>query len=280
MSSRVSGPQQVTKTKVYPGDAKILDEYLSVGERTRKPFDEVWLFSGGGDLGEGIATAKVLRQHHATVRVPKGAYCISSCTVLFMGGYFRYVDDGATYRVHSGSMVLEGAAGDPDEHMASALIADANKNPDEAFGNYAALQQLRQRKLARTLERLFQNTLLIPFNTSLPDDDASFEAWAKSDRPHLAYTDDNDPQRIADVKRYKAEGPACLQDIAMRIERDAMAHAIEDVRAILPSLGKRAGPALDMVSAMYMTSIKETSALSHETMLKMGYITDDALLQQ
>jgi hypothetical protein len=54
-----------------------------------------------------------------------------------------------------------------------------------------------------------------------------------------------------------------------------MAAAIADMQAIQPSLGKRAGPAIDMVSAMYMTSIKETSALSHETMLKMGYITED-----
>jgi hypothetical protein len=114
---------------------------------------------------------------------------------------------------------------------------------------------------------------------ALPDDDADFAEWAKSNPPHLAYTDPGNPQRAADVRRYKVEGPACIQDIAMRIERDAMAQAISEVRDILPSLGKRAEPALSMVSAMYMTSIKETSDLSQETMLKMGYTTDDVVLQ-
>ncbi len=278
--SAVSGPQQVSRTKAYPGDARVLNEWLSSKEKTGNPYDEVWLYSGGGDLNEGIAMAKILRQHHATVRVPKGVYCISSCTVIFMGGYFRYVDDGASYRVHSGSTVLEGAAAKPDESIAAHLIAKASKDPDQAFSEFATIQQVRERKLARVLERLFQNTLLIPFKTYLPDDDDVFEAWATTSPPHLAYVDSGNRQRAADVKRFKAEGPACVQDIAMRIERDAMAQAIKDVRAILPSLGKRADYALDMVSTMYMTSIKETSDLSLVTLRKMGYITDDNIPQQ
>ena len=196
-----------------------------------------------------------------------------------MGGYFRYVDSGASYRVHSGSMVLKGTADNPDDSMAATLIVEARKNPDQAFSDYATLEQVEERKLARILERLFQNTLLIPFHILLPDNDADFAAWAKTNPPHLAYIDPDNPQRAADVRRYKVEGPACIQDIAMRIERDAMAQAISDVRDILPSLGKRAEPALAMVSGMYMTSIKETSNLSQETMLKMGYTTDDVVLQ-
>lgn len=279
--SIVSGlKQDKNGNQLYAGDAWVLDKLLSKKEKTGKPYDEIWLFSGGGNLNEGIAAAKVLRQHHATVRVIKGAYCISSCTVIFMGGYFRYVDDGASYRVHSGSSVMEGTAEDPEKSPAAELIADVSKDPDRAFSDFAADEQAGQRQLARTLQRLFQNTLLIPFSMHLPDNDADFKLWAESNKPHLAYTDPGNPRRAADVQRYKAEGPACIQDIAMRIERDAMAHAIEDVRAILPTLGKRAEPALDMVSAMYMTSIKETSDLSQETMLRMGYITEDNILQQ
>jgi hypothetical protein len=267
----VEGPVK-TPVGMYPGDAKVMDQILTDQEKKGKPYEEVWLFSGGGNLNEGIETAKVLRRHHVAVRVPKGAMCVSSCTVIFMGGYLRYVD--GSYRVHSGSAVMEGTTGG-DESLIGIMIAEVRKDPDGAFKEYAELQQVSQRSLARQLQRLFQNTLLIPFNTYLPDDKASFENWAKSNPPHLAYLDPDNPQRAADVQRYKAEGAACLQDIAMRIERDAMTQAITDMQAILPSLGKRAAPALDMVSAMYMTSIKETSALSHETMLKMGYITED-----
>jgi hypothetical protein len=275
----VSGPQSVTETQRYPGDAAVLDRLLSAREQAGKPFDEVWLFSGGGDLDEGIASAKVLRQHHATVRVPSGAECISACTVIVMGGYFRYVETGASYRVHSGSMVSRGTADDPDKSWASTLIVEARNDPDKALSDFAIFEQVEERKMARILERLFQNTLLIPFRMALPDNDADFAKWAKSNPPHLAYTDPGNQQRAADVRRYKVEGPACIQDIAMRIERDAMAQAISEVRDILPSLGKRAEPALAMVSAMYMTSIKETSDLSQETMLKMGYTTDDVVLQ-
>jgi hypothetical protein len=267
----VEGPVK-TPVGMYPGDAKVMDANLTDQEKKGKPYEEVWLFSGGGSLNEGIEVAKVLRRHHVAVRVPKGAQCISSCTVIFMGGYLRYVD--GTYRVHSGSAVMEGTTSG-DESLIGILIAEVQKNPDEAFKEYAELQQVSQRSMARQLERLFQNTLLIPFNTYLPDDKASFEAWAKSNPPHLSYLDGDNPQRAADVQRYKTEGSACLQDIAMRIERDSMTAAISDMQAIQSNLGRRAGPAIDMVSAMYMTSIKETSALSHETMLKMGYITED-----
>jgi hypothetical protein len=265
----VEGPMK-TSVGMYPGDAKVLDQTLTAQEQKGHPYEEVWLFSFGGSLNEGIEVAKVLRRHHMTVRVPKGAQCISSCTVLFMGGYLRYVD--GTYRVHSGSAVMQGTTGDTP---IGGLIAEAQKDPDGTFKEIAEFEQIAQRSLARELERLFQNTLLIPFKTYLPDDKNSFDAWAKSNPPHLAYLDPGNPQRAADVQRYKTEGAACMQDIAMRIERDSMTAAIADMQAIQPSLGKRAGPAIDMVAAMYMTSIKETSALSHETLLKMGYITED-----
>jgi hypothetical protein len=270
----VSGP---SPEDGYPGDARALDQLLSTREKTGKPYDEVWLFSYGGMLEEGIETARVLRQHHATVRVRKGTSCISSCTVIFMGGYFRYVEEGASYRVHSGSSFSEGTIdkGAP----ASRLLVQAAKDPDKAFRNFAEEEQVSEREMAFRLQRLFQNTLLIPLGLRVSESEGEAERWAESNLPHWDYLDAQNQQRAADVQRFKAEGSACLQDIAMRMERDAMAQAIQDLRAILPSLGKRAGPALDMVSAMYMTSIKETSDLSHETMLRMGYITDDNVPQ-
>ena len=265
----VSGP---SPEDGYPGDARELDKLLSTKEQTGKPYDEVWLFSGGGNLYEGIMTAIVLRQHHATVRVVKGDLCISACTVIFMGGYFRFVDEGASYRVHSGSSFLSGTIG--NNTPASELLSQAAKDPDKAFRNFAKSEQVSEREMALRLERLFQNTLLIPLGLHLSESEDVFTNWAKSNPPHMDYLDAQNQQRAADVQRFKAEGSGCIQDIAMRIERNAMAQAIEDLRAILPNLGKRAGPALEMVSAMYMTSIKETSDLSHETMLRMGYITD------
>jgi hypothetical protein len=38
---------------------------------------------------------------------------------------------------------------------------------------------------------------------------------------------------------------------------------------------RRAGPALNMVETMYTVSIKETQSLSRETMLRMGFLTQE-----
>ena len=78
------------------GDAKILENILN-----RVAFDEIWLYSGGGNLDEGIAIGELFQRLQVTVRVPDKAYCVSACTIAFLGGFFRFIDEGASYEVHS-----------------------------------------------------------------------------------------------------------------------------------------------------------------------------------
>jgi hypothetical protein len=250
----------------YHGDAQELDNILTSGEQSGKPMQQVVLYSGGGNLNEGVKFGRVLRRHHATVRIIKGEYCISACTVAFMGGQFRLMDDGGEYRVHSGSMFLSGI---PDD-----VLASIHADPAAGFADLARYEQTTQRFLARQLQAHFQNGLLSSIGGKfVPEDDDLFLSWAKSDPPAESYTAPGSVQLKLDVARYKREGDACIQDIGMRLEREAMRNAIEDVRRLLPTLGRRAAPALTMVESMYMTSIKETSSLDRETMIQMGYLT-------
>lgn len=251
------------QTQFFEGDSGRLRAALYSRKAAGRLPDEVWLYSGGGDLNEGILIARLLRQFQLTVRVRAGTACISACTVAFMGGLFRFIDPGATYEVHSASRY----SGSVDPKLAAALASQP-----QAFQKLAHRQYVSARYTGRRLFALFQRTLLLPLGreNSVQENDQYFERWAlAAPSPHWYRSAAQDAARLG------LEGQAALQDILMRIERDAMAQTVADLRAMLPSLGRRAEPALRMLEAMYLTSIKETAILNPETLLRMGYVTKE-----
>lgn len=286
------------------GDAKIFAHQLA----SQPQVEEVWLYSGGGNLYEGILMGRMLRQQRMTVRVPSNSRvvaalaavgvrwpgdppryptirCVSACTVMFMGGLFRYVDEGSTYEVHSASAFQE-----LDESLAEALKEGGN------FREIADRRQKGAMRLAGQLLGLFQNTLVqsLPPNRRPPpcrqrglfervmtwelkpwcEDDEETARWAN--RFSAQYSD---AQQRADTERYASEGRACLQDILMRMEREGMKSAIRHLRERLADLGPRAEPALRMVEVMYEVSIQEVDVLPRETMYRMGYLTRELEIQ-
>ncbi len=238
------------------GDAEMVKRALQ-----KRSYKEVWLFSNGGSLDEGIGIANLFHQFQVTVRVPAGADCISSCTVAFMGGLFRFVDKGATYQVHSASDFLNGV---PDD-MSKRLRADT----EGELERFAADEQKDARELAKELFQVFQQGLLHPGMD--PANSARLNRWLKVEAPALTYIDS--PALSADVKGIRSEGDAAAQQILERIERDSMNSAIGELRAIVSELGPRANPALNMLSAMYSSRISDTNNVSPETLLGMGYVT-------
>jgi hypothetical protein len=66
----------------------------------RPGIKEVWLFSPGGSLQDGLEIGRIIRAHRIVTRVPNGARCISACNFMFMGGVLRYVGASATIEVH------------------------------------------------------------------------------------------------------------------------------------------------------------------------------------
>ena len=264
----------------------------------RGPFAEVWLLSGGGVLTAGIEFAVELRRRSMTVRVPNGArlrsvglvpastphgepltVCVSSCTVAFMGGRFRFVDiepgDEATYEVHAGSRVSWGNLDDPDVQRAiQQTTSDARTNLPGLLDQIAAGNHLT----ARRLFTLFQDTLWLTVKARIDVDDAELRARRHAlDQLDATFPGYGYPP--AEYQRDRAlleiEGDGALQDIVMRAERDSMAQALSRLERVMPSLGRRADAALAMVRAMYGTSaILETNRMPKETLIRMGYITE------
>lgn len=274
-----------------PGDVERLRQQWSRG-----PFAEVWLLSGGGMLDEGIGLANEFRSRGQAVRVPNArrlraaglvpavvngerrTNCVSSCTVAFMGGQLRFVDlepgDEATYQVHAASIV---AWNDLNARRTQESIAVVQKAATADLGRFATFLAADNRVTAQRLFALFQDTLWLVVKPRSQNDperlarDRALDAFAGIARPY--------PYPEAQAARDKAllelEGQAALQDILMRVERHSMMLAIEDLRGILPRLGRRAEAALAMLGAMYDTSsILETNRMPKETLLKMGYITE------
>jgi len=64
------------------------------------PFDELWLYSGGGSSQEGVEMGRLIRKRGLAVRIPRGAACFSACSMVFLGGALRAVDPGGYYGVH------------------------------------------------------------------------------------------------------------------------------------------------------------------------------------
>ena len=230
----------------------------------RSRIDEVWLISNGGNLDEGVKVGQVFREIQATVRVPKGFRCVSACTVAFLGGAFRIVDEGATYEVHAASAFLA----DADEFKENDVVKRLNFNAEEELARFALKQRDRTRYWAARLVPYFQEALL-PLGQRASST-SRLLGW-RDQSGSVAYASSQTMKDDAD--RIRREGLPAAQETLMRIERDSMRTAIGELRAIAGELGPRAGPAIDILEAMYSSRITLTAALSRETMLKMGYIT-------
>lgn len=256
----------------YEGDAAKLALVL-----TARRYDEIWLASGGGNLDEGIGIGDVLRRFQATVRVPPGYRCVSSCTVAFLGGVFRYIDDKATYEVHAASRFL-------DEDVDGQSMKILLKDPDGSLREWASLllfgANLKSgrftgaRELAQSLFLHCQKAVhpLGVLPAGLENQNRQRLQNLLRSTPRLAYPETR--QFADDVNRIRREGVPAAQEILMRIERDSMQVGIEEIRGILPSLGPRAAPALRMLETMYSSRITGTAVLSRQTMVQMGYITE------
>src|SRR5215510_6242293 len=84
----------------------------------------IWLNSAGGNLFAGMQLGRVIRRHGASTNIIDArtllpGKCYSACSLAFLGGVYRFGDNGARYGVHSASL---GPAGE-DADRASDLSA-------------------------------------------------------------------------------------------------------------------------------------------------------------
>jgi hypothetical protein len=87
----------------------------------------VWLNSPGGNLFAGMQLGRIIRRHGASTHIINArtllpGECYSACSLAFLGGIYRFNDNGAHYGVHRAS--LGSAAEDADRsHDLSAAVA-------------------------------------------------------------------------------------------------------------------------------------------------------------
>jgi hypothetical protein len=65
----------------------------------------VWLNSPGGNLFAGMQLGRVIRRHRASTHIIDSrtllpGECYSACSLAFLGGVHRFIDNGARYGVH------------------------------------------------------------------------------------------------------------------------------------------------------------------------------------
>lgn len=253
---------------IEKGDASNIYYALS-----RRKYDEVWLYSGGGDLYEGVKIGLNLRRFGAFVRVKKGDHCISACTVAFLGGLFRTIDKGASYEVHAYSSVLRGLRSKNDERQ---LIS----NTKAYLSEYARKELTGKYSAPFWGANLFEYFRLmiqpIPiaknyqvFDTYKTNQISSEIANAGS----YAFQQYEKNQLTADVKRITKEGIAAAHDITMRIERDSIAVAISTLKTLdnKKNLGHRAKYAIRILETMFESNILSTSELNLQTLKEYGY---------
>ncbi len=248
------------------------------GVLSQQRFDEVWLLSGGGCKPEGIALGRALRAHRIPVRVPSlarirlstgestfdvGGECISACSLAFMGGMLRYVDDGALLEIHSSSANLRAA----NSQLVSAIESRGLKPVVSDLTIEACSDILRTM-------RFFQNTLLIPTRTQVREDESFIASEARSCSPGPWYSDSAEAHDAAQIA---IEGKVSMQDLLMRLERDASKAAIRFWQSRIDRFGPRAESALKMVAARYDVAILSTNPLSTESLIAMGYVTREVL---
>ena len=90
----------------------------------------IWLNSPGGNLFAGMQLGRVIRKRGASTyiidsRTLLPGECYSACSLAFLGGVYRFNDNGGRYGVHRTSLRGGPRTGDPDldQELSSAIRA-------------------------------------------------------------------------------------------------------------------------------------------------------------
>jgi hypothetical protein len=77
----------------------------------------IWLNSPGGNLFAGMQMGRIIRRRGASThiidhRTLRAGECYSACGLTFLGGVYRFNDNGGRYGVHRASLTGDAAGGD------------------------------------------------------------------------------------------------------------------------------------------------------------------------
>jgi hypothetical protein len=86
----------------------------------------IWLNSAGGNLFAGMQLGRIIRRHGASTHIIDArtllpGECYSACSLAFLGGVYRFSDNGARYGVHSASLGPSGESADRAQDLSAAV---------------------------------------------------------------------------------------------------------------------------------------------------------------
>ncbi len=244
-----------------PGEAAQLRALLNNAKLARQAYFQVWLHSPGGSLEEGVKIGEVLREHGMYVYVPKGAYCVSACTVAFLGGTIRDMHPEATYEVHAYSRVS-----DASEKATRQLLEDVQgPAADHALIRFVNDSSTSGAQWAERLFRYAQQML-----GGRPDERALKDVRERM--PDFAAHYKQQGQLEKDLAAIKHGGQTAAQKILMRIERDSFNLRRGFLAKHAAQIGERSDHALKVLEIMFASGIQNTFAVDRTTLRERGYI--------
>lgn len=94
------GAAVIAEGQIKAGEAARLKAQVQQAIAQPGGIHEIWFNSPGGDSEEGQVMGRVIRGLGVPTRIRSGAFCVSACSVAFLGGVFRTVEAGGVYTVH------------------------------------------------------------------------------------------------------------------------------------------------------------------------------------
>lgn len=71
------------------------------GQRDGLPLVGVMFNSPGGNVGAAFDFANWIATNRLSTYIPRGMSCASACTIAFMAGQYRWMDEGSSFGIHS-----------------------------------------------------------------------------------------------------------------------------------------------------------------------------------
>ena len=233
--------------------------------------DEVWLDSPGGSVGKGFELGRLLRLNGQFVRVASGRnvlkgrdrYCVSSCTIAFLGGILRDVDEDADFRVHI--------------YSAHSMLKDDEGNKLATLRFWEQFQEEKDR--AGTLRSIAKQGNQRSFNSAKKIVLYAYEMFngrsnvrALVNGIHAAEPYPSMRDLSVDLADISEDGLVAFQRILMEIERQAAQHLHDSLQRRLHGGDVRLKAAVRYLDRMLSSRIDGTARLSRQQLRQLGYI--------
>ncbi|TKB79097.1 MAG: hypothetical protein E8D42_06755 [Nitrospira sp.] len=247
------------------GDDGLFKQALRSCRERYKAIDRIEFKSGGGNVKAAFGIAEEIAKHGFRTHVSAGSYCISACTLAFLGGIRRTIDPNGSYEVHGFSSHQYNRAGEDSTYSANA------RNGFTPF-NMSLLLSL---KTIHAMMGAMQNSVvlnvmkasLVPFQFEIKGDTIS-RGWPRSVQVESInrYVDAMNTPEMSDLVMTLAE---MRSEESTEIERSGAKIVVDYVKFLL-----KQGVSLDFLDHMFEPTINTVDKMSPQTLRALSVVTE------